>query len=115
MTPVNEMEIELKEPLIPVEEYLAAGVHIGTQQKSEDMKKFIYRVRGDGLYILDIRETDSRIKTVAKFLNQYRGTRYPRRHLAAVRPVPSKEVCRYHRCDVRHRPVYPGPLNQPGP
>ncbi len=35
------------------------------------MKKFIYRVRGDGLYILDIRETDSRIKTVAKFLNQY--------------------------------------------
>ena len=49
MTTVNEMEIELKEPLIPVEEYLAAGVHIGTQQKSEDMKKFIYRVRGDGL------------------------------------------------------------------
>jgi small subunit ribosomal protein S2 len=71
MNPVNEMEIELKEPLIPVEEYLAAGVHIGTQQKSEDMKKFIYRVRGDGLYILDIRETDARIKTVAKFLNQY--------------------------------------------
>ncbi|MHB8053217.1 MAG: 30S ribosomal protein S2, partial [Methanoregula sp.] len=28
MTTVNEMEIELKEPLIPVEEYLAAGVHI---------------------------------------------------------------------------------------
>ena len=71
MTPVNEMEIELKEPLIPVEEYLAAGVHIGTQQKSEDMKKFIYRVRGDGLYILDIRETDARIKTTAKFLNQF--------------------------------------------
>ena len=30
----NEMEIELKEPLIHVEEYLAAGIHIGTQQKS---------------------------------------------------------------------------------
>lgn len=67
----NEMEIELKEPLIPVEEYLAAGVHIGTQQKSKDMKKFIYRVRGDGLYILDIRETDERIKTAAKFLSQF--------------------------------------------
>ena len=67
----NEMEIELKEPLVPVEEYLAAGVHIGTQQKSKDMKKFIYRVRGDGLYILDIRETDERIKTAAKFLSQF--------------------------------------------
>ncbi|MDK2974539.1 MAG: small subunit ribosomal protein, partial [Methanofollis sp.] len=55
----------------PVEEYLAAGVHIGTQQKSQDMKKFIYRVRGDGLYILDIKATDERIKTVAKFLSGY--------------------------------------------
>jgi len=54
-----------------VEEYLAAGIHIGTQQKSKDMMKFIYRVRGDGLYILDIRETDERIKTAAKFLNQF--------------------------------------------
>ncbi|OPX72253.1 MAG: 30S ribosomal protein S2 [Methanoregulaceae archaeon PtaB.Bin108] len=66
-----EMEIELKEPLVPVEEYLAAGIHIGTQQKSKDMMKFIYRVRGDGLYILDIRETDERIKTAAKFLSQF--------------------------------------------
>jgi len=69
--PETEMEIELKEPLVPVEEYLAAGIHIGTQQKSKDMMKFIYRVRGDGLYILDIRETDERIKTAAKFLNQF--------------------------------------------
>jgi small subunit ribosomal protein S2 len=67
----TEMEIELKEPLVPVEEYLAAGVHIGTQQKSKDMKKFIYRVRGDGLYILDIRETDERIKTAARFIAQF--------------------------------------------
>ena len=67
----NELEIELKEPLVPVEDYLAAGVHIGTQQKSKDMMKFIYRVRGDGLYILDIQATDERIKTAAKFLSQY--------------------------------------------
>ncbi|MDD3932422.1 30S ribosomal protein S2 [Methanoculleus sp. UBA303] len=67
----NELEIELKEPLVPVEEYLAAGVHIGTQQKSKDMMKFIYRVRGDGLYILDIQATDDRVKIAAKFLSQY--------------------------------------------
>ncbi|MDD4127899.1 MAG: 30S ribosomal protein S2 [Methanomicrobium sp.] len=67
----NEMEIELKESLVPVEDYLAAGVHIGTQQKSQDMKKFIYRVRGDGLYILDIQQTDNRIKIAAEFLSKY--------------------------------------------
>ncbi|WP_214020729.1 30S ribosomal protein S2 [Methanoculleus sp.] len=67
----NELGIELKEPLIPVEEYLAAGVHIGTQQKSKDMMKFIYRVRGDGLYILDIQATDERVKVAAEFLARY--------------------------------------------
>ncbi|HJK74259.1 MAG TPA: 30S ribosomal protein S2, partial [Methanocorpusculum sp.] len=46
----NELGIELTEPLVSVEEYLAAGVHIGTQQKDDDMKEFIYRVRSDGLY-----------------------------------------------------------------
>ncbi|WP_067052602.1 30S ribosomal protein S2 [Methanofollis ethanolicus] len=71
MVEETEMEIVLNEPLVPVEEYLAAGVHIGTQQKSQDMMKFIYRVRGDGLYILDIRATDERIKTAAKFLSGY--------------------------------------------
>jgi len=68
----NEMEIELTESLVPVEEYLAAGVHIGTQQKNDDMMKFIYRVRGDGLYILDIRETDSRIKTASQFIAKFK-------------------------------------------
>lgn len=59
------------EPLIPVEDYLASGVHIGTQQKTGDMKRFIYRVRGDGLYVLDIQATDQRIRTTAKFLAKY--------------------------------------------
>ena len=67
----NELGIELTEPLVSVEEYLAAGVHIGTQQKDDDMKEFIYRVRSDGLYIIDIRKTDERIKQVAKFLARY--------------------------------------------
>ncbi|MGA3358691.1 MAG: 30S ribosomal protein S2 [Halobacteriota archaeon] len=59
------------ESLIPVDEYLAAGVHIGTQQKTEDMKRFVYRVRADGLYVLDVKATDDRIKTAAKFLSNF--------------------------------------------
>jgi len=57
--------------LIPVEEYLGAGVHIGTQQKTTDMERFIHRVRTDGLYVLDISMTDSRIRTAADFLANY--------------------------------------------
>src|SRR5690606_17243733 len=47
--------------LVSIDEYLAAGVHIGTQQKTQDMMRFVYRVRTDGLYVLDIQSTDERI------------------------------------------------------
>jgi small subunit ribosomal protein S2 len=57
--------------LIPVEDYLAAGVHIGTQQKTQDMERFIHRVRTDGLYVLDVSMTDERIRTAADFLANY--------------------------------------------
>jgi small subunit ribosomal protein S2 len=64
-------EVTEYESIIPVDEYLAAGVHIGTQQKTEDMKRFVYRVRTDGLYVLDVKATDERIKTAAKFLSKF--------------------------------------------
>ncbi len=51
--------------------YLTAGVHIGTQVKNKDMMKFVYKVRSDGLYILDINKTDERIRLAAKFLARY--------------------------------------------
>ncbi len=59
------------ELLISEETFLTSGVHIGTQQKSADMMQFIYKVRNDGLYVLDIKRTNERIKLAAKFLAQY--------------------------------------------
>ena len=59
------------EYLVPPDDYLAAGVHIGTQIKTGDMKKFIFKVRQDGLYVLDIRKLDERIRVAAKFLSRY--------------------------------------------
>ncbi len=61
----------MSELLIQLENYLAAGLHIGTQQKTSDMEKYIFRVRSDGLYVLDIRKTNERIISVAKFLAKY--------------------------------------------
>jgi small subunit ribosomal protein S2 len=65
------MSDEEADLLIPVEDYLGAGVHIGTQQKTKDMSRFIHRVRTDGLYVLDVSMTDSRIRTAADFLENY--------------------------------------------
>jgi small subunit ribosomal protein S2 len=67
------------ELLIPEETYLTSGVHIGTQQKSASMRRFVYKVRFDGLHVLDIRETDRRIRIAAKFL-----ARFPADHILVV-------------------------------
>ncbi len=61
----------MEEYLVPLDQYLAAGVHIGTQQKTQDMKKFIYRVRQDGLYVLDVRKTDERLRVTGRFLARF--------------------------------------------
>lgn len=61
--------------LVPIDEYLAAGAHIGTQQKTQNMMNFVYRVRTDGLYVLDIQSTDNRIRLVANFLSKYDPSR----------------------------------------
>jgi small subunit ribosomal protein S2 len=58
--------------LVPEDVYLTSGVHIGTQQKSADMRPFIYKVRIDGLYVLDIKKTDDRIRQAAKFLARFK-------------------------------------------
>jgi len=57
--------------LVPLEEYIKAGVHIGTKIKTRDMKKFIAKIRGDGLAIIDITKTDERLRVVTKFLSRY--------------------------------------------
>lgn len=59
------------ELLIPEDTYLTSGVHIGTQQKSASMRRFVYKVRFDGLHVLDIRETDRRIRHAARFLASF--------------------------------------------
>ena len=61
--------------LLPFETYEENAVNIGTQQKSADMARFIDTVRDDGLYLLDVNMTDSRIRTTATFLNKYDAPR----------------------------------------
>ena len=57
--------------LVPQEEYLKAGIHIGTKFKTKYMEKFIYKTRPDGLSVLNLKEINDRIKIAAKFLAQY--------------------------------------------
>ena len=64
----EEVAVAAEELLLPQDTLLSAGIHIGTRMKTKDMIPFIYRVRPDGLFVLDVKKTDERIRIAAKFL-----------------------------------------------
>ena len=50
------------------ENYLSAGVHIGTTLKTKDMSRFIYKTRPNGLGVLNVSELDRRLQMLAKYM-----------------------------------------------
>src|SRR5947208_7974458 len=54
--------------LIPREKYLASGIHIGMKQRTKQMKDFIYKIRPDGLAVLNLKQIDERIRFAGQFL-----------------------------------------------
>lgn len=58
--------------LVKQEMYLEAGIHIGTKIRTYDMKKYIFKRRDDGLYILDLRKTDEQLLNAAKIISKYK-------------------------------------------
>lgn len=69
---IEEIKIPPEEGLLlPQDTLLSAGIHIGTRMKTKDTEQFIYRVRPDGLFVLDVKKTDDRIRVVAKFLARF--------------------------------------------
>lgn len=50
---------------------MEAGVNIGTRRQVQDMEEFIFRVKKNNLAILDIEQTDERIRQAGQLLAQY--------------------------------------------
>jgi len=57
--------------MVPLDNYLKAGLHIGTKFRTKYMEKFIYKVRSDGLTVLNVQAIDERIRVVADFISRY--------------------------------------------
>ncbi len=77
---VTETSEELKEQvkikkrddmLIPLDEYVKAGIYLGTKVVTPDMKPFIYRRRADGLAIFNTDLIDEKIKEAIEYLNKF--------------------------------------------
>jgi len=62
---------EEQQLLVPLDVYLKVGLHIGTKYKTKYMEPFIYKIRPDGLAVMNVQKIDERIGIAAKFLSYY--------------------------------------------
>jgi len=70
-TTIEEMEeMRKKEVIVPLRMYIKYGSHIGTNKKTKDMEKFIFKRKG-GVYLINVLKTDERTRLAAKILANY--------------------------------------------
>ena len=68
----KEKESEKKdELLVPLEEYVKSGIHIGTRVITAQMRKYVFRRRVDGLAIFNTNVIDQKLRNAAAFLANY--------------------------------------------
>lgn len=89
-SPPTAQEEEL---LMARDTLLSAGIHIGTRMKTVDMEPFIYRVRPDGLFVLDVKKTDDRIRIAAKFLARFEATKVAAASTRLYAEEPVEKFC----------------------
>lgn len=82
-----------EELLMQRDALLSAGIHIGTRMKTGDMENFIYRVRPDGLFVLDVKKTDERIRVAAKFLARFEPAKIAAAAARLYAQEPVKKFC----------------------
>ena len=82
-----------EELLLPRDTLLSAGTHIGTRMKTRDIEQFIYRVRPDGLYVLDVKKTDERIRIAAKFLARFETSKIAAAAARLYAQEPVRKFC----------------------
>jgi len=76
VTKTEELKEQIKgkkksEPLIEIDDYVKAGIYLGTKVVTPDMKPFVYRRRADGLAIFDTNIIDDKLKEATEFLGKF--------------------------------------------
>jgi small subunit ribosomal protein S2 len=102
-----------EELLLPRDTLLSAGIHIGTRMKTLDMEPFIYRVRPDGLFVLDVKKTDDRIRVTAKFLSRYEHAKVAVAATRLYAQEPIKKFCQLTGSTPLIGRFIPGQLSNP--
>jgi small subunit ribosomal protein S2 len=111
--PAQEQAPPQEELLLPRDTLLSAGIHIGTRIKTLDMEPFIYRVRPDGLFVLDVKKTDDRIRVAAKFLARFEPAKVAVAAARLYAQEPIKKFCEVTGATPLIGRFIPGQLSNP--
>lgn len=57
--------------LVPLEDYVKAGIYLGTRVVTPDMRPFVYRRRADGLAIFNTDLIDEKIKEGVEYMSKF--------------------------------------------
>ncbi len=109
----QETQAPEEQLLLPRDTLLSAGIHIGTRMKTLDMEPFIYRVRPDGLFVLDVKKTDDRIRTTAKFLSRFEHAKVAVAATRLYAQEPVKKFCQLTGATPLVGRFIPGQLSNP--
>ncbi len=76
VTTTKELKEQVKikkktDMLVPLEEYVKAGIYLGTRVVTPSMKKFVYRRRADGLAIFNTDIIDEKLKEAIEYLSKF--------------------------------------------
>ncbi len=76
VTKTEELKEKIKikkrtDMLIPLEDYVKAGIYLGTKVVTPDMKPFVYRRRADGLAIFNTDLIDEKLKEGVEYLSGF--------------------------------------------
>ncbi|MGB9577062.1 MAG: 30S ribosomal protein S2 [Candidatus Micrarchaeia archaeon] len=99
--------------LVPQEKYLEAGIHIGTKTKNGSMRQFIYKAREDGLHVLDLKKTDSRLRIAAQFIAKYAAEKVCVVGAKDNAQKPIQKFCELTSCQALNGRFTPGRFTNP--
>ncbi len=109
----EEAEVGVIELLVPIDKYLSAGVHIGTHICTKFMEPFVYKVRSDGVYILDVKKIDERLRIAGKFLARFDPTKIAAVSVRLYGRKPVQKMCQYLQCKAFTGRFLPGTFTNP--
>ncbi|MFH1249305.1 MAG: 30S ribosomal protein S2 [archaeon] len=79
---VKAEEVKIEDPkpeqkegtlVYPLEDYVRAGIHLGTRVISGDMRSYVYRRRADGLAILNTNLIDKNLHEAAEYISKFKA------------------------------------------